>query len=493
MKLRIIILSTLFSGIVLLLSSIAGYQYLYHSGIRAMDNDIQVFAEREMQPHLPEAHWRNVERALQPMFGQSPGIVAVRVQTHGGNTVYQSPDWPGDLDPAAIDIPEPPPPRMEPQPPIPRKHAGRPDLAGKARRPPPQQRFEQSGSEPPPLPGSAPVTVSTREADWRISAFSNPDISLIAAINLNDFHMQMDRIRNFILILLPLALILIAAGSGFTAHRAVRSVALLTETTRRISASDLKQRVPEHDTDAELRELVAVYNSMLDRIETSFNQAVRFSGDAAHELKTPVTVLMGEMDAALRNVPEGSPLQALLAELLEQVSRLNRIIRNLLLLARADAGRLSLEKEPVNVSVLLQEQAEDIEVLNDTLSIERHIPDGIIVPADPGLVRHLISNLVTNAVKYNINGGTVRLTLQQHPETKKVEIIIANTGPGIPAGDRGQIFDRFHRGQRSGNHDTEGSGLGLSIAREIARLHGGALTLQPGDTAWTVFRVLLPI
>ncbi|HPQ39413.1 MAG TPA: ATP-binding protein, partial [bacterium] len=345
---------------------------------------------------------------------------------------------------------------------------------------------------PPPLPQSPPETVSAGGSDWRITAFSNPSISLIIALNLSDFYDQMHRMRNLILAVLPPALLLIAAGGWFTAHRAVRSITLLTETTRSVSASDLTRRVPEHTTDRELKELIAVTNSMLDRLETSFRQAVRFSGDAAHELKTPVTILQGELDAAVQAAPEGSPLQTQLAGLLEQVSRLSRIIRNLLLLARADAGRLNIRRESIDFSALVREQLEDIEVLDTSLTVVDSVPAGMIVQGDPGLLRHLISNLVTNAVKYNNQGGIIRLGLQQDTEKQVTILEIANSGPGIPPEDRAHVFERFYRGDPERNSGLEGSGLGLSIAREIARFHGGDVSLISTDDAWTVFRVNLP-
>jgi signal transduction histidine kinase len=141
------------------------------------------------------------------------------------------------------------------------------------------------------------------------------------------------------------------------------------------------------------------------------------------------------------------------------------------------------------MSELLMEQIEDISVMDESVQIEPEIASNVTVQADPGLIRHLISNLVTNAVKYNHPKGQIRMALYRNGD--QVELKIGNTGKGISPEDQDHIFDRFYRGSLDGETLVEGSGLGLSMAREIARLHGGDLSLVRSDGEWTVFLVTI--
>jgi heavy metal sensor kinase len=298
------------------------------------------------------------------------------------------------------------------------------------------------------------------------------------------------RSRNAFLLAVPAILALLFAAGWILAGRALRPVKAIAQTTAGITAHRLSDRVPPGRAAREFRELIEVINEMLDRLERSFQQAARFSADAAHELKTPLTVLQGQLEAAIQQAAPGSEEQQRYNALLEEAQRLKSIVQKLLLLARADAGQLALNSEPVDLSALLVSVAEDIEIIAPQLRVETQIQSGITVAADSGLLRQAIGNLTSNAVKYNEDGGLVRLTLEADHQSARVTV--SNTGPAIPAEERHRIFERFFRADKSRSRQVDGAGLGLSLAREIARAHRGDLFLDPTSDSQTSFVLVLP-
>ncbi|MCC6487048.1 MAG: HAMP domain-containing protein, partial [Candidatus Hydrogenedentes bacterium] len=297
------------------------------------------------------------------------------------------------------------------------------------------------------------------------------------------------RARNAYLIAIPRALALIAAGGWLLAQRALRPVRALTTTAERVTAKGLDQRIPVSREDEEFMRLIGVFNEMLDRLEKSFKQAVRFSADAAHELKTPLTILQGELEQALQAAEAGSSAQQLSSSLLEEVQRLKSIIRKLLLLSLADAGQLKLNLEPLNFSEMLESACEDVQILAPELTVQSEVEEGVWIEADHDLLVQLVQNLTNNAIKYNRPGGKIGIQLKRDGQT--VRFTIMNTGTSIPREDREKVFDRFYRADPSRNRKVDGAGLGLSLAKEIARAHRGELTLQDTPDGVIAFRLTL--
>ncbi|WP_415354790.1 sensor histidine kinase [Leptolyngbya sp. FACHB-1624] len=229
---------------------------------------------------------------------------------------------------------------------------------------------------------------------------------------------------------------------------------------------------------------------MLERLERSFLQASRFSADAAHELKTPLTILQGELERSLQQVEPGSEVQQRLSSLLDEVRRLSSIMRKLLLLSLADAGQMSLYRVKVNLSELLFEMLEDIELLAPHLTVQSDIAPGLSVQGDRDLLKQVLQNLLSNAIKYNLEKGWIRIRAGQSQTA--IQVTIANASKGIPVQDRDRIFDRFHRGDPARTRKVEGIGLGLSLAREIVRAHQGDLKLDASQMGQTAFILTLP-
>lgn len=264
----------------------------------------------------------------------------------------------------------------------------------------------------------------------------------------------------------------------------------LTSTIRRVTAQGLDQRIPTGPEDRDFAELIAVFNEMLERLERSFHQASRFSGDAAHELQTPLAILQGQIEQAINRAEAGSPMQITLSGILDEVRRLSGISKKLLLLAQADAGRLRLHRRPFDLSAAVQDLVEDARMLAPQLHIHDDIAPGITLKSDADLLRQALLNLVSNAIKYNVEGGWIRLELE--PSGEQISFRIRNAARGIGRDERGRIFDRFYRADPARSRNIEGTGLGLSLAREIARAHGGDLILEESAVGQACFCMTMP-
>jgi signal transduction histidine kinase len=292
------------------------------------------------------------------------------------------------------------------------------------------------------------------------------------------------------LIGLPVVLLVIAGGSWWIARRALEPIANITRAAASITADRLGERLPAALTRDEIGRHTEVLNGMFDRLQRSFEQATRFTADAAHELRTPLTIMRGQVEDALRSAPpEHEPL---LVGLLEEITGLQKISDNLLLLARFDSGKNPLQRAPLDWSALLADAAEDAELLATPsgLKISAQLDSAIRVDGDAVMLRRVALNLIDNAVKFNRAAGEVKLTLRV--DGAEALFTVGNTGPGIPLARRATLFQRFYRSDVDRNGDSGGSGLGLSLCREIVQAHDGEIELNCTDPDWTEFTVRLP-
>jgi signal transduction histidine kinase len=216
-------------------------------------------------------------------------------------------------------------------------------------------------------------------------------------------------------------------------------------------------------------------------------RSTRYSADASHQLKSPVTVLRAGLEALLTHEDFKPEVYEELSALLHQTHRLTGVIDDLLLLSRMDTGHLQIESEPVNLSQLVEEWLDDLDALPDSLDveIEKKFPAELYVAGEKRYTSLIVQNLLENARKYNRPGGCIRVAA--HKKNDEVVVTIGNTGALIGRATQEHIFERFHRG--SGVTAVSGQGLGLNLARELARLHGGELTLVRSDNDWTEFEV----
>jgi len=306
---------------------------------------------------------------------------------------------------------------------------------------------------------------------------------------------------------------LVLAGSGgwLLARRALRPVDQMTMTARRIEAEHLAQRLEGAEVNDELGRLARTLNEMLARLEAAFAQVRRFSADASHELKTPLTVLRGEVEVALRNPRDPVEYRRVLTSVLEEVESMTVLVDDLLLLARADAGALRWDMTPVELDRLVEEVAKEGEVLGRGKQVPVKIQEiePLVVQGDGPRLKQLLRNLVDNSVKYTPSGGQVTLALravrcetpatnskfetQSSPSPHWAEIEVRDTGIGIAAEALPRIFERFYRVDPARSRETGGAGLGLCIAKTIAEAHGGRIEVQSTPGVGSAFTLLLPL
>lgn len=346
------------------------------------------------------------------------------------------------------------------------------------------------GSHPPPAVHASVIVRSIDAQQWRIGLVSTPSGYLALGVNAQVLDNERHDIRNAFLAALPFALIFISASSWLVASRAMRPLRTLTQAARSVTAEGLYQRIADQGEDREFGEVIEMFNGMLARLERSFKQAHRFSADAAHELQTPLTILQGQLELAINSVDDGSPIQASLADILDEVRRLSGISRKLLLLSQADAGRLRIQAQPFELSKTLHELLEDAHMLAPHLQVTGLIPADITVSADASLLRQALHNLLSNAIKYNLKDGWVRISVQI--KTNDIVIRLSNSAADIPEKERNKLFERFFRVDSSHSRSVDGTGLGLSLAKEIAKAHGGDLVFVNSAQGSVTFSLRLP-
>jgi signal transduction histidine kinase len=232
---------------------------------------------------------------------------------------------------------------------------------------------------------------------------------------------------------------------------------------------------------------------MFERLQGSFEQVARFTSDASHELKTPLALMRAEVETALETPGLAAGPRELLSNLIEQCTQLSQIVDGLLFLSRADDRSLAIERKPVDLVALVHDLAEDAEILAEPskLELRSELPAELVVSGDRLLLARAVMNLIDNGIKYNEPGGSVILFASVNG--KNASLRVRNTGPGLTLEQRERVFDRFYRSDPSHQKETAGHGLGLSIAREIARAHGGDVHLVHSDSSWTEFSIVLPV
>jgi signal transduction histidine kinase len=286
------------------------------------------------------------------------------------------------------------------------------------------------------------------------------------------------------------AAILGLAGGWLLMRKTLSPINALTEAASQINERNLRQQLPTSGNGDELDRLTEVFNAMTTRLDNSFKRILEFTLHASHELKTPLTVMHGELETALREDP--GPNRERLESELDEVQRLSKIVDGLTLLTKADAGLVSLKRDPVRFDELVRDCHADAVILARPANIKAELArcDGMIVQGDRHRLRQLLLNLTDNAIKYNEPGGSVVISLQRNGDS--AELAITNSGPGIAPEIQERVFDRFFRGDPSHGQDVEGCGLGLSIAQWIVQSHGGEIKIKSAKGGPTCVTVRLP-
>ena len=301
--------------------------------------------------------------------------------------------------------------------------------------------------------------------------------------------------RWIVILALPVTLAIASVGGLFLASRALRPVDQITRAAQSISAHDLNQRLNLDLPDDELGHLAHTFDAMIARLDSAFRRQRRFTADASHELRTPLTIIKGDLSLALARPRDANYFHRVLAEMDEEVDHMSRLVERLLSLARADAEGVTLHRQTVDLSVLLADLIEQTHPLAEAkgLTLTAQIAPNLMVSVDPDAVTQVVLNLLENALKYTPSLGRVRLSAHRaRPGNGEIRIAISDSGPGIPAEHLPHIFDRFYRVDRTRSRELGGAGLGLAIARELARAHGGDVTVHSVAGEGSTFTVHLP-
>ncbi len=332
-----------------------------------------------------------------------------------------------------------------------------------------------------------------------------PIARIVAGMPTSGYAMGSQELLGTLLVVAPFVFLVSVGGAYVVAGRAFRPVDQIINEVEAISdGRSLHRRVAAGEGGDEMSRLVATLNAMLGRLETSFGGLRRFTADASHELKTPLTVLRANVERAMSQAHNPTEQFVALEEALQETTRMADLVESLLTLARADEGRFDLHREPIELEPLVREVFETAVILGEDAAIAVSMPelDECTVMGDRTRLRQLFLNLVTNAIKYTPRGGKVELSLSRRIDA--VTFSVKDSGIGIGAGDLPYVFERFWRADRARSRravspdgrwvdERGGFGLGLSISQWIAQAHGGSITVSSRLGRGSTFIVTLPL
>lgn len=291
---------------------------------------------------------------------------------------------------------------------------------------------------------------------------------------------------------LPTGLLTIFGG-WWLLRRALSPLNQLAAAAEQLQLHNLRQELPRTGNGDEVDRLSIALNAANARLHDSFNRIREFTLHASHELKTPLAVLHGEIEAALTDPTSTAAQKETFASQLDELQRLSKIVEGLTLLAKADTGQVALARDEIRLDELVRDSLADAEILGLAQRIKATMPrcDAVIIRGDRHRLRQLLLNLTDNAIKYNRPDGTVEISLIR--SATQAVLTISNTGKGIPPAILPRVFDRFYRGDDSHSSEIGGCGLGLSIVKWIAKAHGGSIQITSQPEQITTVTVSVPL
>jgi heavy metal sensor kinase len=333
------------------------------------------------------------------------------------------------------------------------------------------------------------------------------------ASSLEDVEDALHTLLIILLVTVPSILMIASLGGLFLANKALKPVDRITQTARMITSQNLNQRIQTLKVKDEISRLIDTFNDMISRLDQSFRQIKQFTTDASHELKTPLTILKGEVEVALRKKRELHEYEQILESNLEEIDRMSKIVEDLLLLSKADIGEIRLNKEKIHLNRFIIGVTEQMKILAEPKNIRIEITnleakgvEEILVWGDTLRIRELFINLIDNGIKYTEPGGTIRISMIKEangyatpltPPDEEIKefarITVADTGIGIEEADQEKLFNRFFRVDKARSREQGGSGLGLSICKWIVEAHHGKITVESEPGKGSAFIVRLPL
>lgn len=300
-------------------------------------------------------------------------------------------------------------------------------------------------------------------------------------------------IVNLLLVTIPLIILISAAGGFFLATLSMKPVNDIIKTVNDIKVNNLSRRLPKIEGEDEISRLTITLNEMIARLENSFIQIKQFTSDASHELKTPLTIMRGELEIALTKPLTEHEYMRIIASSLDEVIRLTNVVENLLELSRADAGNIKLNFQEKNLTRLLVDIVEDAYILaeQNKILVNSNIDTDLVFEFDQVKLHQAILNVIDNAIKYTPRYGKIFIELKKRGNYAYINV--ADTGIGIPKDKLAHIFDRFYRVDKSRSSEIKGTGLGLSIVHWIIKAHEGEISVNSEINQGTEFSIKLPL
>jgi heavy metal sensor kinase len=300
------------------------------------------------------------------------------------------------------------------------------------------------------------------------------------------------RLRRDFLAGVPLILVFASLVGYFLARKSLSPIALMNRQTQHITAVNLSSRLDVLNARDELGRLATTINELLQRLESSFKEQQRFVADASHELRTPLAILRGETDLALEQPRSPDDYRQSLLLIKDEAERLSRIVEDLFILARQPLDLPAIVKERVDLNATVKDCVRAAQVLaaRKNLGLKLSEAQPLILTGDEDLLKRLVLNLLDNAVKYTPESGEIFVELTG--QNGHAQVVVRDTGIGIPEKDQPHVFDRFYRVDKARSRTLGGAGLGLSIAHWIVEAHGGTITVQSSQGKGSAFTVKLP-
>ncbi|HVJ27958.1 MAG TPA: ATP-binding protein [Vicinamibacterales bacterium] len=321
------------------------------------------------------------------------------------------------------------------------------------------------------------------------------DYVIVIGSSLERTDEELESLREILWYVGPLALVIAGIGGWFLARHSLSPVVAMVDRARRIGAGNLGERLPVGNRRDELGRLALTLNDLLGRLEQSMVQQRQFMADASHELRTPVATARTAASVALQQASRGeSEYREALDIIEQQTSRLSRIVDDMFTLARADAGNYPMRRTPMYLDEIVEEVARGARVLAGPrhVSVQAAAVESAAFTGDEDLIRRLLVNLVDNAVRHSPPDTTVTMVLEANGAVYTIGV--SDGGPGIPPHVQPHIFERFYRGDAARSREVayDGAGLGLALARWIAREHGGDVVLADSSASGSTFVITLP-
>ncbi len=447
-------LTAWYTGILMVTFALAGVFILFavrDAAEETIDNDLRarLAAVRE---YLPTAVGSDQNETLEEHFAVGPGGAWLQIADTGGHWLYRS------------------------------------DLM-------------ENDDTPPPSPASLTRRGKTRTLvihgkSLRILTAPLPGRIVQLGIPMGEFDEMYQQLHWALFVAAPLLLFLACGGGYWMSGRALRGVGEIEKTVRRIGSHNLRERLHLRGAGDELDRLSITINQMLERVESAFRLIVQFTADASHELRTPVAIIRttGEVIRQTRRTPEEH--EEAWDHVVVQTERVSKLVDDLLLLARADAGYSDVVFEPIDLAEIVADVSHEMKVLSDAsgLTLTYSVPDDCPIEGDAEAMRRLLLILLDNAIKDTPAGGgvVVHLYVDKADKDGRVVIDVYDTGIGIETADLPRIFDRFYRVSKDRSRKTGGSGLGLAIAKWLVSRHDGDIAVQSTVGDGSRFRISLP-